>query len=681
MKTHLPNPRLFVLALMTLAFALPATLPLNAQDITIGTPVTLTGPDDSPPKTVFKLTRSTMPKYPDALRDTGTYGYAIAFSPVKHNRTTKRVTTQRDVTAISVKGNATDKEIESSCFNSLHDWQWEAKNYQQDDPRRAWVAIIFNPASASGSKKNTAPRLLNVVPVFLPIDRIRPDDSVAQADVAVGVSGEIKSVKITTPNKFTAQYEAAITDTVSKWKIAPARANGISTEATINVPILLISGRFPTIQDRVNDLANRSSAAKAPDTPATRQLEHSTDIAKSESRPEDSTVTQLTVIKPVAAVFPKSAGNSIGESASVTVEFTLDDDGYPQNPVVVLSPNKKLDVPALKAIRAYWFKKPDPAKPDSLGNTYAKLSDARWQYEVNFWKPAAASTATSDPVNTALTTPGRHSSRVANRYSAASGAPPVVPQSFSLPNTYSSTPSRPIRATSAAIRAARQANRDSPEELSPGQNITWPVFAPESVKAVAPVYPYFLLKRRVTGGATVRQSRVPDGTNEPPEVINASKKDFGLALAAALRFYDITPAHVMGQPAAAMLNASFDFNPANPDLRLPEKTLRLLADETQHPEKIIPEDNLDGRLKIQRNAPGRNEISYNDVLKGSTIIEFLVDETGQVHLPRIIKTSVQEAAYVLMQQISMRAYDPPMQNGKPVVARARETMTFDAKGK
>jgi len=148
-----------------------------------------------------------------------------------------------------------------------------------------------------------------------------------------------------------------------------------------------------------------------------------------------------------------------------------------------------------------------------------------------------------------------------------------------------------------------------------------------------------------------------------------------------LRFYDITPAHVMGQPAAAMLNASFDFNPANPDLRLPEKTLRLLADETQHPEKIIPEDNLDGRLKIQRNAPGRNEISYNDVLKGSTIIEFLVDETGQVHLPRIIKTSVQEAAYVLMQQISMRAYDPPMQNGKPVVARARETMTFDAKGK
>ena len=400
------------------------------------------------------------------------------------------------------------------------------------------------------------------------------------------------------------------------------------------------------------------------------------------------TFTQLTVIKPAAAVFPNFAGSSIGDGASVTVEFTLDDDGYPQNPVVVLSPNKKLDAPALKAIHAYWFKKPDPSKPDSLGNTYAKLSDARWQYEVNFWKPPAASPATFDPVNTALTTPGRHSSRVANRYTSASGAPPVVPQSFSQDyhsNPYPATVSRPIRATGAAIRQARQASRASSNESSqdqgPGQNISYPVLAPESVKAVVPVYPYALLKRNVTGSATVRQSRVPDGTDDPPEVINASKKDFGLALAAALRFYDITPARVMGQPAAAMLNASFDFNPANPDLRLSEKTLRLLADETNHPEKIIPEDNLDRHLIIQRNAIKRNDMLYNAPLKGATAIEFLVDETGRVHLPRIIKTSAPEAAYVLMQQISMRVYDPPLQNGKPVVARAREEADFDARGK
>jgi len=31
-----------------------------------------------------------------------------------------------------------------------------------------------------------------------------------------------------------------------------------------------------------------------------------------------------------------------------------------------------------------------------------------------------------------------------------------------------------------------------------------------------------------------------------------------------------------------------------------------------------------------------------------------------------------------MQEISLRTYDPPLQNGKPVVARAREKVVFDA---
>jgi len=379
--------------------------------------------------------------------------------------------------------------------------------------------------------------------------------------------------------------------------------------------------------------------------------------------------TQLTPIREAATVYPKSAGNSIGRTTSVTIEFTLDDKGCPQNPIVVLSPNKKLDAPALNAISRYIFEKPDPSKPDSLGNTYAQLSDARWQYVVNFWNPASTNSSAGANMDLPLNMPSpppesteyRSSDGVVRRISTPLPSRPRMPSTSKL------------RSRSSNLAAARAA----PGTLAKGQNIDSPVLAPESVRPVAPVYPYQLLKNNISGSATVRMPRSLEGRSDYPSIIDASKKEFGLALAAALYFYEITPAGFM--PTASMINATFDFNPANPELHLSEKTRQILADETKNPKTIIPEDKLDMRLEIQRDAPAPdNDLFINAKLKGATIVEFLVDEAGRVHLPRIIRTSVPEAAYVVMQRISMRVYDPPLQNGKPVVARAREEVNFDA---
>jgi hypothetical protein len=46
---------------------------------------------------------------------------------------------------------------------------------------------------------------------------------------------------------------------------------------------------------------------------------------------------------------------------------------------------------------------------------------------------------------------------------------------------------------------------------------------------------------------------------------------------------------------------------------------------------------------------------------------------------RIIKSDYPNNGYLFAQQVSMRVHDPPMQNGKPVVARARETTIFPQK--
>ena len=637
-SSHSPNPRtrLFAIALLTFAFALPFAPfnTLNAQDVTIGTPVTFTGLDDGQNRKPLKLKHGSKLFNPAELLGPNTYGYLIAFSHSKH-----------DSTRLSFAENTmTDKELQKSCLeNGLYtSWEWEAAVLNKNDPRQAWVAFIFNPASASASKKDAAPRLLEVIPVFLPVSGIPADERVAQANVTIGVSGEITSVKITSPNKLASQNETLITDVVSKWKIAPARANGVATEATINVPILLLPDRL----------------TKKP----------ATVIAKKNAKKNSNAITQINPLKEVATAFPSSAGDDfIGQDVRVTLEFTLADDGSPQNPVVVLSPNKKFDAPALKAIRQYRFETPDPSKSDSIGNTYTQLSDARWQYVVNFWKPGLTNTAMN--ADLALSLPGHTTSAHAPGYATP-------------PGTVSGA-AQPIVNTAVSRSLASQgmaAKSSAPGASSKGQNITRPVLAPQSIEAVAPVYPYSLLKGNITGSATVRLPRGLDKkTLEYTEIMDASKKEFGLALAASLHFYKITPASFMGKPTASMLNVTFDFNPANPALHLSEKTKQLLADETKNPQTLIPEGKLDKRLRIQKNSPNPPApINFDVPLKGATIIEFLVDETGRVHLPRIIKTSAPEAAYVLMQRISMRVYDPPMQNGKPVVARAREEVNLDA---
>jgi len=556
------DPRHKILPALCALLAFVAA-PLSAQDITVGAPVTFAGLDDGQNREPLTLKSKPRLRYPAAWRDANFYEYAILFSPSARSTELSRNTNlsrHNDLNISNVTHRALDDEWDVN-------WKWETAARDMNDPRRAWVAIIFNPASASASKKNAAPRLLDLAPVFLPDTTfVDLENRVARADITVGAAGEIKGVKITSTGRFAQEREAAVAQAVSKWKIAPARNNGAPVEATINVPILFLAGGHSKVR-------------------------------KTETR------TMLTPIKQADTVYPKTLKNR-QLYGHVTLEFALDDKGRPLNPVVVLSYNKEFNAPALDAIRKYRFEKPSPDKPDSLGDIHENPSDARWQYDVNFKLP------------------------------------------------------RP------SVK---------------GQNVLRPVMPPEKVDPVAPVYPYEMLKAGITGSATVNMPCSTGWSGDGrPDIIDASQESFGYALAAAVRFYKIKTKPFMGKTAAAMLIATFDFNPANPELRLSEKTKQLLADETNAPEKIISEDKLDKRLKIRKAMPNaKKTFNINDVLKGTTVIEFLVDETGLVHLPRIVMTETPEAAYLLMQQISMRTYDPPMQNGRPVVARAREKAIFN----
>jgi hypothetical protein len=111
-------------------------------------------------------------------------------------------------------------------------------------------------------------------------------------------------------------------EAVSKWKIAPARAKGVSIEATINVPVLFLP---------------ESSIGKT----------------------NPGSFTQLVTPRQPGIAYPASwQRQNRCDTGIVTLEFALDDNGRPQNPVVVRSTDRECDALAPKDIRKYHFQKP-----------------------------------------------------------------------------------------------------------------------------------------------------------------------------------------------------------------------------------------------------------------------------------------------------------------------------------
>lgn len=625
-------------ALMLCLPALPQRT--GAQEITVGTPVTYDASDDddlNTPAEPIVLKKSPAPKCPKELRKSANYEYAFVCSP-----------TERDAERIS-KGAGifhrveyTNKALTASSLPELRDWKWVPEYPEDHDPRRAWAPIIFNPAEASESGKNTAPRLLEVHPVIARQGIIHPSrprgvklsseqfrsDTLLGATLTIGTDGEIKKAEIDTGNPNAERYESEIHETLARWKFAPARENGIAVEATIKVPVLLI--------------------------PSLPKL-----------APDHLRVTTLRAVKEVNTAYPKELKDA-GIMGFAVVEFTLDAKGRPQNPVVISMDSKYFEKPALNAIRKYRFEIPNPNSSDTLGRAYTSLADARWQYELGFAPSRIISHTNAESFMS-----GEGYYRVTTHEGTSiSGMNQGPGNSLMTPGGVRVNPSsgiiRPV------LPAVMRVKIDHP--LSKGRNVFRPVLPPENVKPVAPVYPYSFLQQNLAGKATVRVQFGPNQNIMNLAIIEATHGGFAQALAAALCYYTITPARYKNKDYVSTLTVSFDFDPDNAE-QLPPETKRLLDIEQQTPSQIIPSGKLDAPLKLIDKAfiPSRRAATLP---QGDAIIEFLVDEQGRARLPRVVQTLTPEAAFIFMQEISMRTYEPPMQNGKPVIARVREMLEF-----
>lgn len=188
------------------------------------------------------------------------------------------------------------------------------------------------------------------------------------------------------------------------------------------------------------------------------------------------------------------------------------------------------------------------------------------------------------------------------------------------------------------------------------------------------VYPLDLLRRKVTGSAQVALVVDPDGRVRQTRVLEATHPDFGHAAAAMLETWRFKPAKKNGQPNAALLRITLEFDRSNRDTAPDDDTLDLLDRLDGEGKPLATAEALD-RLPRARVRP-LPVAPRSDAPAETVRVEFVVDAAGRVHLPRVVGEATSARAWSALTAVKRWRFDPPRVGGQPVAAVLRLPFEF-----
>lgn len=202
---------------------------------------------------------------------------------------------------------------------------------------------------------------------------------------------------------------------------------------------------------------------------------------------------------------------------------------------------------------------------------------------------------------------------------------------------------------------------------------------PAKIKNVQiPVYPYPLLRDRVTGKAEVVMYIDTSGRVAKVQIVTQEREEFGLALAAAAEGYQFAPALKDGLPVpfALRLNQSFS------RFDLPDSSGDdLLNLERKNPGRIVSAKELDAPLKPLSRQPPKFPITLDPAIhEGDAVIECIVDDEGHARLPRVVSASAPAFGFAAAQATNSWWFEVPTRQGKPVAVRVRIPFKFSQPG-
>jgi TonB family protein len=101
-------------------------------------------------------------------------------------------------------------------------------------------------------------------------------------------------------------------------------------------------------------------------------------------------------------------------------------------------------------------------------------------------------------------------------------------------------------------------------------------------------------------------------------------------------------------------------------------------EDTRFAVRTVPSSELDAPL-VRRAPPagdGAGESLSGFRVHGRAIVSFVVDETGNVRLPTVENAGTSELAEAALAVVARWSYEPPVKDGRPVLAEERTSLTF-----
>lgn len=206
------------------------------------------------------------------------------------------------------------------------------------------------------------------------------------------------------------------------------------------------------------------------------------------------------------------------------------------------------------------------------------------------------------------------------------------------------------------------------------QIATEPSAPPQSVRAIAPVYPLELLLQKKSGSAEVRFT--VDSSGRPLFVsATGSEPAFARALLADIESNEFMPPRVNGKPQT--VTARFRY-PFNGEAGLDPLARQILEELRKPAPSIVSVDQLDKRpTPIRRDAPTYPASLQSDGLSGKAEIEVVIDRNGRVLFPRIASASHEDCGWAAAVAVTRWKFQPPTKDGKPVDVRMTIPVNFD----
>ncbi|MEO6823281.1 MAG: TonB family protein [Nitrosospira sp.] len=203
---------------------------------------------------------------------------------------------------------------------------------------------------------------------------------------------------------------------------------------------------------------------------------------------------------------------------------------------------------------------------------------------------------------------------------------------------------------------------------------------PPVIKVVAPVVYAFSLRRDdVSGSAKVAVIVDPDGDVREVTILEATHPEFGLATRGMMQCWEFEPATKDGKRTWAIFAFEQKFNGFARSTEINPSTRKILKKIKATSPDLHTSQHLD-TLPVALYQP-QPPYPYHLKKKGiedTVVVQFFIDEEGAVQLPRIFKAENDELAWITLTTVSRWHFEPPLRQGKPVIARVQIPMKFDS---